>query len=251
MFFANVGLQIMKKIKYLSIQFKNELSFNEIGFFRGAVVAAVGREMTLFHNHQGEGFRYSYPLIQYKRVGQQVALICLEDGVHDVHAFFMQRPAALRVGTRMITPEVESLQMKEVTLQAWDKMFSYRINNWLALSQDNYPVWQEMPDEAERTRFLMTILRGNLLSMAKGLGWHVDREIKVHIDHISPMRFLHYKEQRLSGFDVRFSTNIWLPQYMGLGKGAAMGFGMVQSVKIRQNPKNDDQRNNLPGGTPA
>jgi len=39
-----------------------------------------------------------------------------------------------------------------------------------------------------------------------------------------------FKETRLSSFDVRFETNVWLPRYMGLGKGAALGFGVVEGV---------------------
>lgn len=241
----------MKKIKYLSVLFKNELSFKEIPYFRSAVVEAVGRDMTLFHNHQGNGFRYSYPLIQYKRIGNQAALLCLEEGVHDVHAFFLKRQGEMQIGNRIMHPEVEQLQLKEITLQAWNKMFSYRISNWLALNQDNYTAWVEMEDPDERKRFLMTILRGNMLSMAKGLQWLVDKEIKVQLDYVSPMRFLYYKDQKLSAFDVQFSCNVWLPPYAGLGKGAAMGFGMVKPVKIKQNAKNDDQSNNLPGSTPA
>ncbi|MBK8558282.1 MAG: hypothetical protein IPL65_22290 [Lewinellaceae bacterium] len=78
----------MKKIKYLTIRFKNDIGFQELRKFRGAVINVAGKENTLFHNHQNGNFRYSYPLIQYKRIDNKAALICLEDGVHEVHAFF-------------------------------------------------------------------------------------------------------------------------------------------------------------------
>jgi hypothetical protein len=224
----------MKKIKYLTIHFKNEIGLREIPKFRGAVIENAGREHLLFHNHAAEGLRYAYPLIQYKRIGNKAGLVCLEDGVHEVHAFFQGRPTTLRLGDREITPEVERLQMNEVTLQAWDKMFDYRISNWLALKQENYIAYQAMPDDAERRRFLSTILRGNILSMAKGLGWHVDREIRVELQHVGPLRLMNYKDNRLSAFDVRFRTNVWLPAFVGLGKGAALGFGMVGKDKFTQ-----------------
>ena len=244
----------MKKIKYLTIRFKNELGFQELRKFRGAVIDKAGREHILFHNHQDGRFRYSYPLIQYKRMGKQAGLVCLEDGVHEVHAFFQGRPHTLRIGDREFRPEVEELAMKEVNLQVWDKLFHYHIYNWLALNQDHYREYQRMPDDAERTRFLTSILRGNLLSMAKGLDWFIEREVKVQLRSVGPVQRTHFKDQTMSAFHVRFSTNIWLPPYLGLGKGAALGYGMVSGD--RQNNKiskaqEDEQRDNLPGGTAA
>jgi Cas6b C-terminal domain/Cas6b N-terminal domain len=222
----------MKKVKYLTIQFKNAISLSELPKFRGAVIACAGQENQLFHNHEAEGgFRYSYPLIQYKRIGQNAGLVCLEEGVHEVHAFFQGRPQSLMLGDREIKPEVEHLQMKEVTLQAWDKMFTFRLSNWLALKPEFYAEYQKMTDENDRLRFLTTILRGNLLSMAKGLGWFIDREVKVNILQISQMRLMTYKNTRLSAFDLRFETNVWVPNFVGVGKGSALGFGMVEEVR--------------------
>ncbi len=221
----------MKKVKYLCIRFKNEVGFQELRKFRGAVIEVAGRDHVLFHNHADGNFRYSYPLIQYKRAGARAALVCLEEGVHEVHAFFQGRPRTLWLGDREIVPEVESMQMKEVNLQVWDKPFHYRLQNWLALSQEHYPVWQDMTDETERRRFLTSILTGNLLSMAKGLDWNVDREIKVQFHYIGAPQLIRFKEQSLTSFQARFSANIWLPPYLGLGKGAALGYGMASPDK--------------------
>lgn len=244
----------MKKIKYLTIQFKNEIGFQELRKFRGAVIEAAGREHVLFHNHQDGNFRYSYPLIQYKRIGRQAGLVCVEEGVHEVHAFFQGRSRSLQIGDRVISPEIEALQMKEVTLQVWDRMFPYHIRHWLALNQEHYREYQHMPDEAERTRFLTSILRGNLLSMAKGLDWYIDREVKVTLHAVGPVQRTHFKDQTMSAFHARFSANIWLPPWLGLGKGAALGYGMVGAEKKNNQTaksKHDEQRDNLPGGTAA
>lgn len=245
----NPTRKIMQKIKYLTIVFKNDLSLREIPQFRGAVIACAGREHVLFHNHTDEGHRYAYPLIQYKRIGNKAGLVCLQDGVHEIHAFFQSRPQPMRIGERTVTPEVERLNMNEVTLQAWDKLFDYRINNWLALKREHYEAYQDMPDEAERLRFLSTILRGNILSMAKGLGWFIDREVQVHLEHVSPLRLMHFKGTQLSAFDMQFQTNVWLPEYIGLGKGAALGFGMVQKRKMTRGAPKDETGADLPGSS--
>lgn len=239
----------MKKVKCLTIIFNHVIAFRDISAFRGAVIERSGREHLLFHNHREGNYRYAYPLIQYKRIGNRAGMVCLEEGVHEIHAFFQGGAAALRIGRREAEESVvERLHLDEVNFQVWDKMFHYRITNWLALKSENYAAYLAMPDEAERRRFLSTILRGNLLSMAKGIGWQVDREIRVELDHLGPLRLMTYKNTRLSAFDLRFRTNVWLPPYIGLGKGAALGFGMVQKDKqSQQNKKDEPGAQTVPG----
>ena len=64
-------------IHILVIRFKNEISLLEIPFFRGAILHALhGEANVLFHNHVDESsFRYSYPLIQYKRIQGKAAIV--------------------------------------------------------------------------------------------------------------------------------------------------------------------------------
>ena len=71
----------MKKIKILCVRFQNELRPDEIEMFRGAVLSKLQQSTSiLFHNHLGNGYRYSYPLIQYKCLDKKAAIVCLEEG---------------------------------------------------------------------------------------------------------------------------------------------------------------------------
>ncbi|MFW5721489.1 MAG: CRISPR-associated endonuclease Cas6 [Bacteroidota bacterium] len=40
-----------------------------------------------------------------------------------------------------------------------------------------------------------------------------------------------YKDVKHQTFDVSFKTNIFLPEYIGLGKGVSIGFGTVKTRK--------------------
>ena len=71
----------MTKIKTLTIQFDTPLRRSEIPLFRGAIIAAIPSSNILFHNHDGTSLRYSYPLIQYKRIGGRAAITCIGKGV--------------------------------------------------------------------------------------------------------------------------------------------------------------------------
>jgi hypothetical protein len=57
----------MKTIRLLRVEFDAPLKPYEVPAFRGAVVAKVGREHDLFHNHLDDTrYAYRYPLVQYK-----------------------------------------------------------------------------------------------------------------------------------------------------------------------------------------
>ena len=241
----------MHKIRFLRIQYQPEISAIELPWFRGAIVAAVSREHLLFHNHLSDDqLRYAYPLIQYKRIGGKPVMVCLNEGTDEIHALFQQHLRTLRLGHREVELSIEQIELKEWTLQVAERFYPYRIRQWLALSPDNYQTWRSMPEDSEKHRFLSTILRGNLLAMAKGLGWFVREQIEVRLHDVSPPKPVQYKSTRLMAFDAAFSCNISLPGSIGLGKGAAQGFGVVNSLIKNRNPKYEE-RDNLSGSTPT
>lgn len=226
---------VLKKIRYLRIQFDAEIAAYEVPAFRGAVIAKAGPEHILFHNHLNEReYLYGYPVIQYKRIGRNPALVCVDYGVDEVHHLFANQDLEVRVGERPVTLTVRNLQMDQYTLQVWQKTFDYRLYNWLALNQDNYRAYQDLPDELSRIAYLENILKANILSFAKGMKWNVDRTIQLRIDEIMRSKLVPYKKQRLQAFDIRFRTNVFLPDYLGLGKGVSMGYGTVTRVRENQ-----------------
>jgi hypothetical protein len=218
----------VKKIKYLQILFNEEITSEELPKFRGAVIDAASQEHILFHNHQDENYRYAYPLIQYKRLGKRAAIVCLEQGTEEIHAFFSRPNPTLRIGNREIHCKIDRLYLNEFTLQTWDRTFSYKIEKWLAVKDDNFHAYTALESEAERQSFLARMLTGNILSMAKGLSWTVEQPIEIEIKHIMRQRKVIYKDTLLSAFDVAFTSNVYLPDYIGLGKSSAMGFGIVR-----------------------
>lgn len=131
------------------------------------------------------------------------------------------------LGDRPLTLAVKDMRLNQFTLQAWEHTFRFQFRDWMALNEENYARYQNTPDEIERLELLERILTGNILSMAKGLDWRIEREVRVRILHCSPVRWLRFKGQLLAGFDLDFATNVFLPDWIGLGKGVSIGFGVV------------------------
>lgn len=227
----------MKKIKSLLVVFENELAPDQIGQFRAAVIEHTDRKEDLFHNHRSEkGYHYRYPLIQYKRIRNQAALLCLEQGTQTVHAFLGQPDLQLRIGRSTQRLVVDRVALNNVLLQVWTRDISYRLRGWQALSQKNYRKWRELDGSslALRVSFLERILIGNILSACQGLGFFLEDRLVVKITSFQNGPLVKFKQLQVQTFNVDFTANVSLPDHIGLGKGASTGFGVLTAKRQHQ-----------------
>lgn len=217
-------------INSLVVIFKNKISYREIPLFRGAIINAVGENVSeLFHNHNGEGFNYQYPMIQYKRIQGKAAIVCVDKGVEEIEAFFNAKNYCLNIGkNREEIFEIQSINPYRTLVQVWDEDFRYYLRDWLPLNSENHKRYFGTESLLERIRILEHILVGNILSACKGLGITIDEEICCCISTIEAPRKILYKGMSMMSFSCGFSTNISLPDYIGLGKGASKGHGVIK-----------------------
>lgn len=220
----------MKKARILQVFFEEPVAAWELEAFRGAIAGVVGHEHVLFHNHVQDGFRYSYPGIQYKLVNGKPMIFCIGEGVDEVHHFFREHTGMLLLNGRSYDIKVHRVKAENATLQVFDQWFSYHISKWHPLSQKNYARYKMLDQDNEKHMFLEKILKGNILSMAKGIGWLVDRQIDLRISHIEREDVLPYKGRKLISISAVFSSNVSLPEFIGLGSHTSAGFGMVRRI---------------------
>ncbi|MBR1834062.1 MAG: hypothetical protein IJ785_00920 [Bacteroidales bacterium] len=224
---------LSRHINTLIIRFRNKILQWEIPYFRGAIMEAVGENCSqLFHNHVGNGFRYKYPLIQYKRINGQAAIVCIGQGVEEIGAFFRNSNFSLKLGNKPATTfEIESIIPHRTLVQVWNESFTYHLRNWLPLNPDNHQKYTELEGIVERTQMLEKILIGNILSACKGLGITVEGEIACKILQTEEPQVTHYKQLPYLSLNGEFKSNISLPNHIGLGKGASTGHGTIVMKK--------------------
>ncbi len=222
-----------KYIRTLIVCFDTELHLKEVPLFRGAVLESLGHDANLlFHNHTGENsFRYSYPLIQYKRINGYATIVCIEKGVDLIGSFLRETNGKLRIGDRVVECTIKRILPARLLVQTWESTFDYHISQWLPFNSKNYQLYQNMEGLIERTTFLENILKGNLLSMLKGLDIHIDKEIIVKIKHISDSHLITYKGVKLMAFHADFACNLSIPNNLGIGKNASIGFGTIHQKR--------------------
>lgn len=233
----------MKKIRILTVIFDSRIRRDEVPAFRGAVIAKVGKENVLFHNHLDDRqYRYRYPLIQYKLIGGRPSIMCLDNGVDEIHKFFENSDWKLLINDQQYDMKIHRLWLNQFTMQVWDRMWNYSITNWIALNQDNYRRFLNLTAEEEKNELLRRTLTANIISMAKGIHWDVDKTIRLEITHIPRVKLLPLKGQKVTAFTTEFRTNVFLPDFIGLGKSVSLGFGIVQHKKLnsRENIDNID-----------
>lgn len=229
----------MEKLRILIIRFKNEILPWEIPLFRGAINNSMGKADILFHNHnEDDTLRYSYPLIQYKRLHKKASIICVNEGTDAMGQFFSEHSPNFKLADKEMELEVESVHASRFVMQLWENQFSYNLRSWLPLNSKNYAEYMKMDSLVEKYSLLERTLTGNILSMAKSIGLFFDKKVEVKITKVEELHTAIYKGVKMQAFDVEFKSNVSLPNYVGLGKGASMGFGTV-SMKHGKNEIED------------
>lgn len=220
-----------KHIKVLTLQFDTEIGAWEVPLFRGAVLSSIGKDVDiLFHNHaEDDKFRYSYPLIQYKRLGGKAAIVCVEEGVDSIGQFLSCTENELKLGERSVEIHVEAVVPKQDLVQPLDQMQRYHLSRWLPLNSNNYQMFLETRGLVDRVEMLQKVLVGNILSFAKGIGLTITDTIRCSIIRLSEPRLIRIKNQQVMSFDLEFSANISLPDNIGLGKHASLGCGVIKA----------------------
>jgi hypothetical protein len=229
----------MKKLRILAVSFDTHIQPYQLSAFRGAVASKVGWEHDWFHNHdnstEGGGKTINrYPLIQYKldTRGDQMRpmLLCLDEAIEEAHHFFSQPEWSVTIKDQQHNLAIAQLRVNQYTLNVWQRPFSYRLHKWLALNSENYKLWQNLEGLGERVEFLEQKLRNHILSFAKGVDWTIEEKIEVKILSFQEPEWIAYKNIKTLAFTLDFKANISLPDFIGLGKGASRGLGVVKNT---------------------
>lgn len=222
----------MSYLKSLILKFDIPLKQNEITMFRGAVVAIDdNRSDILFHSHDAETLRYAYPLIQYKTINGQAAIVAIDEGTNSLARLTYPFTRTIRIGEKELTATICESMACSTLVDYTPSPVRYTISNWLPLNKENYEAYAKTEDLADRLQLLKRMLTGNILSFAKGIGLHLESELKVTLHEAKATKPVFFKRQKMMTFNADFSINLRLPQFIGLGKGVSVGFGTIREVK--------------------
>ncbi len=188
----------------------------------------------LIHNHLKDNrFRYSYPSIQFKIIGSNPAIIGIGEGIDVLKSLFLDVDS-IQIDEKQYVINEKSILLKNCEIGQTEKQYSYRfISPWMALNQENYRKFR-MLSRHEKRPLLENILRGNLISLSKGLDYHIPNPDHLFVTSSLKTVMRRFKNNIMQCFTGSFETNFLIPDHLGIGKQTARGFGTV--VRINGGP---------------
>lgn len=227
----------MTKLRILKVAFDTHIEPYQIEAFRGAMSHKVGLEHEWFHNHNNSdgGFHFRYPLIQYKldKQGNQLRpmLVCLNVGIEELQHFFTQADWSLRIADTEHEMRVAKLDVNQYNLLEFSEMRRYQCYKWQAFNQDKHKQYQALSGLAEKIQFMENCLVAHILAFCRDVDWRLENRLEVRITSLSEPKPIRFKNIMVDTYNVEFECNIFLPDKIGLGKGAAHGYGVLRGVR--------------------
>jgi len=193
----------------------------------------------LLHNHFDDSdgstpqYRYEYPLVQYKVLRKTPTLVGLGEGADLLVDLFL-RIKELNIENHSIPVLSKYIEHRLVEIGVSSDLHTYRFETlWLGLNQRNYRAYQGA-DTNKKVEILKNTAVANILTFVEAFGLKLSREIpeqrvmlKLHTKEPVVAKF---KNVDFMAFGGNFTTNVLLPDKVGLGKQAARGFGTIRKI---------------------
>lgn len=182
----------------------------------------------LLHNHMGNGeLRYDYPQVQYKVIDSTPMLIGVKEGAGLLQELFV-KIKKLDIGGKEYIIRQKNIEGQELEVGITEGSKTYKFETlWMALNQKNHNTYM-VSDKLEQQHLLERILIGNLLSFFKAADHFVEDQIQVKGTFNE--KSTRFKGNEMLAFEGVFTTNVRLPDYIGLGKAVSRGFGTITTV---------------------
>lgn len=182
----------------------------------------------LLHNHMGNGeFRYAYPQVQYKVIDRVPTLVGVKDGAQLLPELFL-KIRELKIGDKTIPVHQKNIEAASVQIGIAEEVQQYEFQTlWMCLNQKNHQQYVKST-LTEKQQLLKRILTGNMLSFYKGMEHFVEERIDVSVEFRE--KSTRFKNTTMLAFQGSFNANVRLPDYVGLGKQVARGFGTIKKI---------------------
>jgi hypothetical protein len=219
------------KIRYLLVSWTDvNLEPRDIPKLRGFFVNQFPDDH-IFHNHlPNSGYNYNAPQIQYRIIDKHPALLAINEGINIIKKVFLEVDKLDINGKTLVSNERE-IALKEDDFGLTEDYFTYFFSSpWMALNQENYKDYNKM-NTFQRNQKLKTILKNNLKTLSKAFNYWIPEVEKLNVDGWFKPLVVNFHNQPMQCFTGDFTTNFLIPEFLGIGKQSARGFGVVRKRK--------------------
>ena len=172
--------------------------------------------------------KYLYPRIQVKILDEEILLVGLSQGVDPI---------------LKIQEEIKDLNFGDITFEVLDKsiieeseafLFASSLqkyefaSNWVALNANTSKQFDSKNNE-EKLQFLNNLIAKNIVFISQDIGFELPENIYSQIT-VSSLEATKMEQNGWRAFDGKFSTNLIMPDYLGIGNGITRGFGTILNI---------------------
>ena len=238
-------------IPTLTVQFSQSLKACDLQSFRGAIIEramqlqpqfeAAGLPTDLWHQHKQadtEKLHYRYPLIQYQLKQGKASITAIGEGVAALKLWLQHNNQAINwAGKKVQLSLLGYPTEQQVTVSITDKQTTYRLYKWIALNQQQYKQYVQAADFIVKTKILQQCLQNHLVALSFTLLPQNTQIIESTLIDLTGQKIVNVYGNKLLAFDVVFSTNLKLPNFIGIGKAVSIGFGKQQPLGLYKSDK--------------
>lgn len=176
-----------------------------------------------------------YPLIQFKTRYQQgrlqPMLVVIGEKIKELKKEWLADPLTIHLQNRKQPIAVTDWKLLPFPLRTDKGFHTYNLFNYHPFNQENYARYRNLVTEKEKNAFLQQLLVQHLDAFMLGVGWQPDPPIQVKGIQLLKPKLIPYQNYQAQCYDLRFHSNLWIPEHIGLGKGVSLGFGVLRLPK--------------------
>jgi len=180
-----------------------------------------------FHHHNGNQLIYRHPLIQYNIIKKSALIVGLKEGSYLLKA--VPKLSHLELYHQNYTVSKQRLCTTAISFGFTSSIIHYRFATpWVGLNDENYVKYLRVKHNRELVNDLLRrILIGNIISMCKAVRYVAESKIEAVLD-IEESRKVKIKQGvEMIAFEGKFEVNFKIPDFWGVGKSSARGYGTV------------------------
>lgn len=182
----------------------------------------------LLHNHWENGdFRYRYPVVQYKVIDNIPMLVGIGEGAQLLPQLFL-KVKEIDIDDIVYPVSAKNIEVITYNIGYSTNLASYRFATlWMALNQSNYHAYTKLNSEQEKQAMLNSVLIGHILSFFRNMEVELTSGERLMAKVEVKEKATNFKDNKMIAFSGRFVVNALLPDWIGLGKSSARGFGTI------------------------
>ncbi|NBC09931.1 MAG: hypothetical protein GVY26_22310 [Bacteroidetes bacterium] len=240
----------MSALNILRLRFDTPIQPYELPAFRDVITDFLGFtgvyivqcdwrtawELVHFDREVSLPVELAYPSLQWRLYRQgngfTPGLVCLSDRLHEV-----EESLARNGGSKVIlngraypiwcrAPEHETLH-----IGTSKRLHAYELQQYLPMEGQNLADFNQIQDHQERRRIVDRMLLNHLLVFAKAVSAEMKYDLRVDNLFIRPREAVTVGDQSFNAFHLHFQSNLNMPNGVGLGCKAGLGYGVVKALR--------------------